>query len=67
MLTDSNRKYLCRAEGLYGQTQYLSFAAVLCLTPENGLRAPVKIAGSGLAAGCQLFYRKIYGCFLQCV
>ena len=26
---------------------------------------PVKKAGNGLAAGCQLFYRKIYGYFLQ--
>ena len=25
-----------------------------------------KITGNGLAAGCQLFYRKIYGNFLQC-
>ena len=26
-----------------------------------------KIKENGLAAGCQLFYRKIYGYFLQCV
>ena len=26
-----------------------------------------KITGNGLAAGCQLFYRKIYGYFSQCV
>ena len=26
-----------------------------------------KITGNGLAAGCQLFYRKIYGYFLQCM
>ena len=25
-----------------------------------------KITGNGLASGCQLFYRKIYGYFLQC-
>ena len=25
-----------------------------------------KKTGNGLAAGCQLFYRKIYGYFLQC-
>ena len=25
-----------------------------------------KKTGHGLAAGCQLFYRKIYGYFLQC-
>ena len=25
-----------------------------------------KTIGNGLAAGCQLFYRKIYGYFLQC-
>ena len=27
----------------------------------------VKITGNGLAAGCQVFYRKIYGFFLQCM
>ena len=35
MLADSTRKYLCRVEGLYDQEQYRSFAAVLCLIPEN--------------------------------
>ena len=44
------RKYCCRAEGLYDQTQYMPLATVLSLIPEN-------------AAGCQLFYRKIYGYF----
>ena len=39
----------------------MSFATVLCLIPENG--RPAKITGNGLAAGCQLFYRKIYGHF----
>ena len=26
-----------------------------------------KKRGNGMAAGCQLFYRKIYGYFLQCI
>ena len=29
-------------------------------------QTPVNITGYGLAAGCQVFYRKIYGVFLQC-
>ena len=29
-------------------------------------QSPVKITGYGLAAGCQVFYRKIYGFFLHC-
>ena len=36
------------------------FAIILCLIPEN-----VKIPGNGLAGGCQLFYRNIYGYFMQ--
>ena len=56
MLTDSTRKYLCKIVGLYDKKTIMSFATVLCLIPENG---------NGLAAGCQLFYRKIYGYFLQ--
>ena len=69
MLTDSTRKYLCKVEGLYDQKQYMSFATVLCLIPENVLRAPVKITVfvtvNGLAAGWQLLYRKIYGYFYR--
>ena len=42
------------------------FATVLCLIPENVTGARKK-TGNGLAAGCQLFYRKIYGYFLQCI
>ena len=61
MLTDSTRKYLCRVEELYDQKQYMSFATVLCLIPENVLRVPVKVTVNGLTADCQLFYRKIYG------
>ena len=36
--------------------------------PDSGkcLRAPVIITGNGLAAGCKVFDRKIYGYFLQC-
>ena len=30
-------------------------------------QTPVKITGYGLAAGCQVFYRKIYGFLLQWV
>ena len=42
MVTDSTRKYLCKVEGLYDQKQYMSFATILCLIPENVLRAPMK-------------------------
>ena len=69
MLTDSTQKYLCKVEGLYDQKQCMSFATVLCLIPENVLRAPVKITVfvmvNGLAAGWQLFHRKIYGYFYR--
>ena len=27
------------------------------------MQTPVKTTGNGLAAGCQVFYRKIYGLF----
>ena len=42
------------------------FATVLCLIPENVYGRPKKLTGKGLAAGCQLFYRKIYGYISQC-
>ena len=58
MLIDNTRKYLCRVKGLYDQKQYM--------IPENIYGRLQKITGNGLAAGCQLFYRKIYGYFLQC-
>ena len=45
----------------------MPFATVLCLIPENVYGRLQKITGNGLAAGCQLFYRKIYGYFLQCM
>ena len=63
MFKANTRKYLCRLEGLHDQ-KYMLFATVLCLIPEN-VRAPVKIhvTENGLATGCQLFYRKIYGYF----
>ena len=35
MLTDSTQKDFCRVEGLYDQKQYMPFATVLCLIPEN--------------------------------
>ena len=41
----------------------MSFATVLCLIPENVYGCLQIITGNGLAAGCQLFYRKIYGQF----
>ena len=50
-------------KGYNDQNQYMFFATALCLIPENVLRAPVKITGNGLTAGCQLFYRKIDGYF----
>ena len=57
MLTDSTREYLRRIVGLYDKKKIIimSFVTVLCLIPEN-------VYGC-LAAGCQLFYRKIYGQF----
>ena len=42
------------------------FATVLCLIPENFYGLPCKKTRNGRAAGCQLFYRKIYGYFWQC-
>ena len=41
------------------------------LTYESGalpiaLRGPAKVTVNALAAGCESFYRKIYGHFLQC-
>ena len=72
MLSDSTRKHLCRIVGLYDKKKkkqkkktIMSFATVLCLIPENVYGRLSKIKGNGLAAGCQLFYRKIYGYFLQ--
>ena len=53
-------------KGYMAKSNICFFAIVPCLVPEKCLRAPVKITGNGLAAGCQLFYRKIYGYFLQC-
>ena len=41
----------------------MSFATILCRTPENVYGRLKKITGNGLAAGCQLFYCKIYGYF----
>ena len=38
-----------------------SNTCLFATVPEKCLRAPVKIEGNGLVAGCQLFYRKIYG------
>ena len=67
MLTDSTRKYLCRIVGLYDRKTQMSFATVLCLIPENVYGRLQKITGNGLATGRQLFYRKIYGYFLQCI
>ena len=77
MLTDNTRKDLCRIVGLYDKKKnkkkkkkkktIMSFVTNLCLIPENICGRLLKITGNGLAAGCQLFYRKIYGYFLQCV
>ena len=49
------------------QSNTCLFATVLCLIPENvyGQKKNTK-TGNGLAAGCHLFYRKIYGYFLRC-
>ena len=67
MLTDSTRKYLSRTVGLYDKKKtIMSFDTVLCLIPKKCLRAPVENNGNWTAAGCQLFYRKIYGNILQC-
>ena len=53
-------------EGLYDQKHYMSFATILCMIPENVYGRLKKISGNGLAAGCKLFYRKIYGYIMQC-
>ena len=42
----------------------MSFATELCLIPKMFTGAS-KITEYGLAAGCQLFYRKIYSYFSQ--
>ena len=69
MLTDSTREYLRRIVGLYDKKKkkiiiiIMSFATVLCLIPENVYGCLYIITGNGLAAGCQLFYHKIYGQF----
>ena len=42
----------------------MSFATVLCLIPEVYGRLQ-KLTGNGQESGCQSFYRKIYGYFLQ--
>ena len=39
---------------------------IMSQIPENVYGRLYKITGNGLAAGCQLFYCKIYGYFLQC-
>ena len=43
----------------------MSIEFALCLVFENVYGRLLKITGNGLAAGRQLFYRKIYGYFLQ--
>ena len=70
MLTDITQKYLCRIVALYDthththkKKSIMSFATVLCQIPENVYGRLLKITGNGLAAGCLLFYRKIYGNF----
>ena len=63
LLTDTHT-YTQQRRKLYTPMAYFVclFATVLCLNPENAR----KKKGNGLAAGCHLFYRKIYGYFLQC-
>ena len=64
MLTDSTRKYLCRIVGQYDKKKtIMSFATVLCLVLGGVFGRLWEIAENGLAAGCRVFYRKIYGYF----
>ena len=53
-----------RVKGLFDQKQYMSFCYPTVLIPENVYGRPKK-REMGLAAGCQLFYRKIYGYFFK--
>ena len=66
MLTDSTRKHLCRVEGLYDQNNTNPLLPY-CARFLKMFQAPVKIAGNGLAAGCQLFYRKSSDIFCSAV
>ena len=59
MLTNNTRKYLLGFKGYMTKSNTCLFAIILCLIPEN-----VRIPGNGLAGGCQLFYRNIYGYFM---
>ena len=63
MLTDNTRKYLLGFNGSMTKSNTCLFTTVQCLIPENVYGRPLKKTGNGLAADCQLFYRKIYGYF----
>ena len=66
MLTDNTRKQLLGFKGYMTKSNTCLFATVLSLIPENDYGRRKKM-GNGLAAGCQLFYRKIYGYFCSAV
>ena len=65
MLTDNTRK---NSVGWKGYMAKNNTCPCYRTVPDLGkcLRVPVKIKGNGLAAGCQLYYHKICGNFLQC-
>ena len=52
--------------GLYDKRTIMSFAAVLCLIPENVTGACKKNNGKWTGSWFPVIYRKIYGYFLQC-
>ena len=62
MLIDNTRKYLLGFKGYMTKSKVLLPCCAWFLKMFTGAR---KKTGNGLAAGCQLFYRKIYGYFLQ--
>ena len=66
MLTDSTQKSLFGWLKGYMTKNNISPLLPYCAWFLKMFTAPVKITGNGMAAGCQLFYRKIYGYVLQC-
>ena len=58
-----------RSPSLWETARYrLKYCLKGPLSPKTTNQPTCKnITGNGVAAGCQLFYRKIYGYFLQCI
>ena len=69
MLTDNTRNYLLGFKGYMTKSNTCLFATVLCLIPENftdARKKKIREMDWQLVAD-QLFYRKIYGYFMQCI